>query len=160
MDNFSFHNPTRIHFGRGQCAQIAREIPTDARVLLSYGGGSIRQNGAYDQVVAALAGRHVVEFGGIEPNPEFETLMRAAELGRAEHVDWVLAVGGGSVIDGSKFIAAAIALDPVIDPWLIVGNRTPLTSALPLGGVLTLPATGSESNFAAVVTRRATQDKL
>src|SRR5690606_19387769 len=114
MDNFSFHNPTRIHFGRGQTAQLAQEIPAGARVLLTYGGGSIRRNGAYEQVMAALAGRHVVEFGGIEPNPEFETLLRAVELGRRERVDWVLAVGGGSVFDGSKFIAAAIALDPAI----------------------------------------------
>lgn len=160
MDNFSFHNPTRLHFGRGQAAQITQEIPVGARVLLTYGGGSIRKNGAYDQVMAALTGRHVVEFGGIEPNPEYETLLRAVALGRSEQVDWVLAVGGGSVFDGSKFIAAAIVLDPAIDPWQIIGNRTPLASALPLGGVLTLPATGSESNFAAVVTRRATQDKL
>ncbi|UXY15418.1 iron-containing alcohol dehydrogenase [Chitiniphilus purpureus] len=160
MDNFTFHNPTRLHFGRGQIAQLGRELPPQARVLLVYGGGSIRRNGVYDQVRGALEGRTVVEFAGIEPNPEYETLLRAALLGRQERVDWVLAVGGGSVIDGGKFIAAAVTLDPAIDPWLIVGNRTPLKTALPLGCVLTLPATGSESNFAAVVNRRQTQDKL
>ncbi|MBM3116746.1 iron-containing alcohol dehydrogenase [Jeongeupia naejangsanensis] len=160
MNNFSFHNPTRLHFGQGQIAQIANEIPPSARVLLLYGGGSIKRNGVYDQVIAALAGRTVVEFAGVPANPEFDTLMQAVELGKKGKVDWVLGVGGGSVLDGSKFVAAALALDPEIDPWLIVGNKTPLKSALPIGCVLTLPATGSEANFAAVVTRRETQDKL
>ncbi|KAF0813839.1 Alcohol dehydrogenase YqhD [Andreprevotia sp. IGB-42] len=160
MQAFTFHNPTRIHFGEGQIARISGEIPAGSRVLLTFGGGSIHANGVYQQIRDALADCTVIEFGGIESNPEFETLLRAVELGRAEQVDWVLAAGGGSVIDGSKFIAAGIALDPAIDPWLIVGNRTPLQRALPLGVVLTLPATGSESNNAAVVTRRATQDKL
>ncbi|WP_035060348.1 iron-containing alcohol dehydrogenase [Andreprevotia chitinilytica] len=160
MHAFTFHNPTRIHFGPGQIARIAEEIPAGSRVLLTYGGGSIHHNGVHAQIAAALAGRTVIEFAGIEPNPEFETLKRAVELGRAERVDWVLAAGGGSVIDGSKFIAAGITLDPAIDLWQIVGNRTPLHTATPLGCVLTLPATGSESNNAAVITRRETQDKL
>ncbi|AOY00293.1 iron-containing alcohol dehydrogenase [Jeongeupia sp. USM3] len=160
MKNFSFHNPTRLHFGKGQIAQIGNEIPAGARVLVVYGGGSIKRNGVYDQVIAALAGRTVVEFAGVPANPEFETLMDAVALGKEAQVDWVLGVGGGSVLDGSKFIAAALALDPGIDPWLIVGNKTPLKSALPIGCVLTLPATGSEANFTGVITRRETQDKL
>ncbi|BCL76115.1 NADH-dependent alcohol dehydrogenase [Jeongeupia sp. HS-3] len=160
MKNFSFHNPNRIHFGQGQIAQIGTEIAAGSRVLLVYGGGSIKRNGVYDQVIAALAGRTVVEFAGVGANPEFDTLMRAVALGKEKQVDWVLGVGGGSVLDGSKFIAAALALDPAIDPWLIVGNKTPLHSALPIGCVLTLPATGSESNFTGVITRRETQDKL
>ncbi|WP_375591901.1 iron-containing alcohol dehydrogenase [Chitiniphilus eburneus] len=160
MKNFSFHNPTRLHFGRGQIAQLDSEIGKDARVLLVYGGGSIKRNGVHAQVMAALGQRTVVEFAGIEANPEFDTLMRAVALGKENGVDWVLGVGGGSVLDGSKFIAAALALDPAVDPWLIVGNKTPLHAALPIGCVLTLPATGSEANFTGVITRRETQDKL
>ncbi|XZG70389.1 iron-containing alcohol dehydrogenase [Chitinibacteraceae bacterium HSL-7] len=159
MLNFSFHAPTRIHFGRGQSARIAGEIAAGSRVLLCMGGGSVRHNGVLDEVLAALAQCHVVEFAGIEPNPEFDTLMQAAELGRRERVDWVLAVGGGSVVDGCKFIAAAIDLDPAVDAWLMVGNRTGIASARPLGVVLTLPATGAESNHVGVISRRATQDK-
>ncbi|WP_028456670.1 iron-containing alcohol dehydrogenase [Chitinilyticum litopenaei] len=159
MLNFSFHAPTRIHFGRGQAAQLAQEIPPGSRVLLTSGGGSIRNNGVLDAVLAQLAACTVIEFNGIEPNPEFETLKRAAELGRQEKVDWVLAVGGGSVADGSKFIAAAIDLDADIDPWLLVGNKTRVNSARPLGVVLTLPATGAEANNVGVISRRETLDK-
>ena len=158
MQNFSFHNPCQIEFGAGQISKLASLIPADARVLLLYGGGSIRQNGVYDEVVAALSQHHWQTFSGIEPNPEFETLMRAVEFAREHRLDFVLAVGGGSVIDGAKFIAAAIPHDG--DCWLIIGNRAPLKTALPIGVVLTLPATGSESNFAAVISRRETNDKL
>ncbi len=161
MKPFTFHNPTRIHFGTGQIARLRDEIPAGSKVLLVYGGGSIKKkNGAYEQISAALSDCTVLEFAGIEPNPEFETLMKAVTLGREQGVAWIVAAGGGSVIDGGKFIAAAIALDPALDPWLIVGNRIKLEAALPLGAVLTLPATGSESNLASVVTRRATQDKM
>ncbi|WP_028453332.1 iron-containing alcohol dehydrogenase [Chitinilyticum aquatile] len=159
MLNFSFHAPTRIHFGRGQVSQLAREIPAGSKVLLTAGGNSIRNNGVLDAVLAQLEHCTVIEFAGIEPNPEYETLKRAAELGRREAVDWVLAVGGGSVIDGSKWIAAALCLDEGIDPWLLVGNRTPVQRAVPLGVVLTLPATGAESNHVGVISRRETQDK-
>ncbi|GGP27221.1 iron-containing alcohol dehydrogenase [Silvimonas amylolytica] len=160
MTPFTFHNPTRLHFGAGQIARLADEIAPGSRVLLVYGGGSIKKNGVYDQIRAALENADITEFAGIEPNPEFDTLMKAVEIGREFKPDWIIAAGGGSVSDGAKFIAAAIALDPAIDPWLIVGNRIKLESAVPLGVVLTLPATGSESNLASVVTRSATQDKL
>ena len=159
MDNFSFHNPTRIHFGRGQIAQIAAELPADAKVLLLAGGGSIKTNGVYDQVIAALDGRSVVEHWGVEANPDFDTLMPAVELCRREGVNWVLAVGGGSVLDGAKFVCAAVNYDG--DPWqILVDNGASVTAALPLGTVLTLPATGSEANGASVISRRAIGEKL
>jgi NADP-dependent alcohol dehydrogenase len=158
MHAFSFHNPCRIEFGAGQIAKLAQLIPATARVLVLYGSGSIIRNGAYDQIKAALAQHHWREFSGIEPNPEFETLMQAVEFARTEQLNYIVAVGGGSVIDGAKFVAAAVPHTG--DCWLIIGNRTPLQRALPIAAVLTLPATGSESNFAAVISRRETQDKL
>ncbi len=158
MNNFQYHNPVRIIFGKGQIAQLSKQIPTDAKVLITYGGGSIFKNGVYDQVKAALKEHQTVEFGGIEANPTYETLMKAVELGRAEKVDFLLAVGGGSVLDGTKFIAAAIPFKGE-DPWQIVGNRGKITAAIPLGAVLTLPATGSEMNYYAVISRRETQEK-
>ncbi len=161
MDNFTYHAPTKILFGRGQIANLSAEIPESARIMLTYGGGSIRHNGVYEQVHKALAGRVVVEFGGIEPNPTFETLMKAVAVVREEHVDFMLAVGGGSVIDGTKFIAAAVRFQG--DPWEILAKRVPrvrLHDAIPLGCVLTLPATGSEMNANAVISRRETGDKL
>ena len=158
MQNFSFHNPCQIEFGAGQIAKLSTLIPADARVLLLYGGGSIKHNGVYDEVTAALSQHHWQAFAGVEPNPEFDTLMRAVEFAREQRLDFVLAVGGGSVIDGAKFVAAAIPHEG--DCWLIIGNRVPLKTARPIGVVLTLPATGSESNFAAVISRRETNDKL
>jgi len=158
MHNFTFHNPTRIHFGKGQIQAVANEIPAGEKVMLTYGGGSIKQNGVYDQTMKALAGREVVEFGGIEPNPEYETLMHAVELGRQEDVGILLAVGGGSVLDGTKFIAAAIPFEG--DPWDICRKSAPVAKAVPLGTVLTLPATGSEANPFAVISRAETSEKL
>lgn len=159
MDNFTFANPTRLHFGRGQIAKLSEELPADARVLLVAGGGSIKHNGVYDQVRAALGDRFVVEFFGVEANPDFDTLMRAVELGRAEKVDWVLPVGGGSVLDGAKLVAAAIPYAG--DPWEIITSLgEAVKAAVPLGAVLTLPATGSEANGTAVISRRATAEKL
>jgi NADP-dependent alcohol dehydrogenase len=158
MYNFIFYNPVKILFGRGQIANIGQEIPTSAKILLTYGGGSIKRNGVYDQVVKALSGHNFIEFGGIEPNPRYETLMQAVELVRQEGVDFLLAVGGGSVLDGTKFIAAAAHF--VGDPWDILAKQAPISSALPLGTVLTLPATGSEMNTNAVVTKWATREKL
>jgi len=152
MLNFTFHNPTRIHFGEGQIAAITKEIPSDATVLVVYGGGSIKKNGVYDQVVAALDGRKVFEFSGIEPNPSYDTLIKSLAIIRDNKVDYLLAVGGGSVVDGTKFIAAA-ALFEGDDPWDIIAKQQRITKALPIGAVLTLPATGSESNTGAVVTR-------
>lgn len=160
MENFVFHNPVKLIFGKGQIAQLGREIPKGARVLFAYGGGSIKANGVHGQVVAALtaAGLAFVEFGGIEPNPRYETLMQAVLLARAEKLDFVLAVGGGSVIDGCKFVAAAIPFGG--EPWDILAKHAKFSQATPLGAVLTLPATGSEMNSFAVVSREATNEKL
>ena len=159
MLNFDFYNPTQILFGAGQIASLAKQVPAGARVLLVYGGGSIKQNGVYDEVVAALAGHTVTEFAGIEPNPSYETLMRAIAQVKAEKIDFLLAVGGGSVIDGTKFIAAGALLEE--DPWSILEKRgANVTGAMPFGAILTLPATGSEMNSASVVTKKATQEKF
>jgi NADP-dependent alcohol dehydrogenase len=159
LHNFDFHNPTRILFGDGQIERIGKLVPSEARVLVLYGGGSIRANGTFDAVMAALAGRTVFEFGGIEPNPTVETLSEAIALVRRERVDFLLAVGGGSVIDGTKFVAAGAMLDA--DPWTILEQHAKnVHAALPIGVVLTLPATGSEMNAAAVITRKRTQEKF
>ena len=158
MLNFELQNPTKILFGKGQIATIAKEIPANARVLMTYGGGSIKTNGVYEQVIEALKGHEVVEFSGIEPNPTYETLMKAVEIIRAQKLDYVLAVGGGSVIDGTKFIVAAVDFEG--EPWDILAKSIRTTNAMPFGTVLTLPATGSEMNSGAVVTRIVTQEKL
>jgi NADP-dependent alcohol dehydrogenase len=159
MENFTYHNPTRILFGRGQIAALAQEIPAGARVLLLAGGGSIRANGVHAQVRAALGDRTVHEFWGVEANPDYDTLMRAVELVRQERLDWILAVGGGSVLDGAKFVAAAAG--HAGDAWEILTSAgAKVTSALPLAAVLTLPATGSEANAAAVISRRTWREKL
>ncbi|NCA71191.1 MAG: iron-containing alcohol dehydrogenase [Sphingobacteriia bacterium] len=158
MQNFIFHNPTRILFGAGQIAAIADEIPADARVMITYGGGSVVKHGTLDEVKSALSGRDPILFGGIEPNPTYETLMQAVELARRESVDFLLAVGGGSVIDGTKFIAAAIPFAG--EPWDILAKQAPIASAVPFGTVLTLPATGSEMNSFSVVSRKSSHDKL
>ncbi len=159
MLNFDFYNPTQILFGQGQIAAIGKQIAADARVLVVYGGGSIKQNGVYDEVMAALAGRQVSEFSGIEPNPSYETLMRAIAQVKEEKIDFLLAVGGGSVIDGTKFIAAGALLQE--DPWSILEKHgSNIERAMPFGAVLTLPATGSEMNSASVVTRKSTQEKF
>lgn len=158
MQNFVYHNPVKILFGKGQIARLGREIPRDARILMTYGGGSIKANGVYDQVMSALAGHDVREFGGIEANPRYETLMRAVAQVRQEGIDFLLAVGGGSVLDGTKFIAAAAPFAG--EPWDILAKEARVSSAVPLGSVLTLPATGSEMNAFAVVTRQETREKL
>ncbi len=159
MLNFDFYNPTRILFGTDKIPELARWVPADARVLLLYGGGSAQKTGTLDQVKTALGERTFFEFGGIEPNPTYETLMRAVEQVKRDNIDFLLAVGGGSVIDGSKFVAAAACFDG--EPWSILETHgRNITRALPLGAVLTLPATGSEMNSGAVVTRKATQTKL
>lgn len=158
MNNFSFHNPTHIVFGKGQISALKNLLPPDARILLLYGGGSIKNNGVYEQVTAALAGKTFFEFAGIEPNPKFETLMQAVALIKEQHIDFLLAVGGGSVIDGSKFIAAAVNFTG--DPWNILAKHARIKTALPLGCILTLPATGTESNGNSVISRAATQEKL
>lgn len=159
MENFTYFNPTRVLFGRGQIAAIDKEIPAAARVLLLAGAGSIRRNGVYDQARKALGGRVVHEFFGVEANPDYDTLMRAVEMARGEKVDWILAVGGGSVLDGAKFVAAAVPYAG--DPWEILTTRgSKLQTALPIGAVLTLPGTGSEANGASVISRRSMKEKL
>lgn len=160
MQNFILHTPTKILFGKDQIAEVAGQIPADARILITYGGGSVKKNGVLDQVYSALAGRDVREFSGIEPNPTYETLMKAVEVVKAENIDFLLAVGGGSVVDGTKFIAAAARYTADGDAWHIlqtVGSH--IADAVPMGCVLTLPATGSESNSGAVITRKSSGDK-
>jgi NADP-dependent alcohol dehydrogenase len=157
MNEFSFHNPTHIHFGQQQIATICESISRSHKVLVIYGGGSIKQNGVYDQIKTALEGHDWDEFGGIEPNPQYDTLMQAVAKIKSGGFDFLLAVGGGSVVDGSKFIAAAAKYQGE-DPWAIMTGEASVQSALQMGCVLTLPATGSETNIAAVVSRG--QDKL
>jgi NADP-dependent alcohol dehydrogenase len=160
MLNFSFQNPTKIHFGENTISAIASEIPEKARVLVVYGGGSIKNNGVYQQVIEALKDHTWFEFSGIEPNPTYTTLMKAQAIIAAKNIDYLLAVGGGSVVDGAKFIAAAALYkehsqgdNEGDDPWDILAKQVPVKAALPIGAVLTLPATGSESNGNSVVTR-------
>ncbi|MDD4191458.1 MAG: iron-containing alcohol dehydrogenase [Mangrovibacterium sp.] len=161
MDNFQFKNPVKILFGKGQIANIREELPDGMKIMVTYGGGSIFKNGVYDQVKCAVAGFKVVEFGGIEPNPRFETLMKAVEACKNEKIDYLLAVGGGSVLDGTKFIAAAALYDGT-DPWDIMAKKDKVVigKALPIGAVLTLPATGSEMNGTAVISKAETREKI
>ena len=160
MRNFEYYNPTRIIFGKGTIASLKDHMPRNAKVLVCYGGGSIIKNGVYDQVMDALKGREVVTFGGIEANPDYDTLLKAIELGRAEDVTFILAVGGGSVIDGAKLVAAGIPYEG--SPWDIVTEKYKVQfgDPLPLATVLTIPATGSEMNHTSVISHRATDQKL
>ncbi len=159
MQNFTFCNPTKILFGKGRIQDLAREIPAGQRVLVTYGGGSAQANGTLDEVRGALGHAQVAEFGGIEPNPSYETLMGAVKLARESGTEFLLAVGGGSVMDGTKFIAAAVPYAGE-DPWDLVVRKAPVKAALPFGTVLTLPATGSEMNSGAVITRKSLGTKL
>lgn len=159
MLNFEFKNPTKIIFGKGQIENLGKEIPKDAKVLMLYGGGSIKKNGIYEQVKNALNGIEVIEFGGIPANPEYEVLLDALKIIKEENITYMLAVGGGSVIDGTKFLSAA-ALYEGDSPWDILTNNIKTEKGLPFGTVLTLPATGSEMNSGSVITRRETQEKL
>ena len=161
MLNFELYNPTNYIFGKNQIEKLAKLVPAKSKILLAYGGGSIFKNEVYNQVTSALKDFEIVEFGGIEPNPRFETLMKAVEIVKAEKISFILAVGGGSVIDGVKFISGATHFEG--NPIDILKNRvlfTDLTKVIPFGTVLTLPATGSEMNSGAVVTIEATQEKL
>jgi NADP-dependent alcohol dehydrogenase len=159
MENFTYFNPTRILFGRGQIAGIDQELPPNSRVLLLAGSGSIKANGVHEQVLKALGSRVLFEFFGVEANPDYDTLMKAVVLARREKIDWILAVGGGSVLDGAKFVAAAVPYAG--DPWEILVTRgSKLQTALPIGTVLTLPGTGSEANGASVISRRSIREKL
>ncbi len=155
---FSYVNPTQIHFGQGQISAVTQAIASDKKVLVIYGGGSIKKNGVYDQVAKALEGHTWAEFSGVEPNPTKETLDKAVAIVKEQGIDYILAVGGGSVIDGSKYVAAASHYDA--DGWDILTGAHQVTSATPLAAILTLPATGSESNMGAVITKAETHDKL
>ena len=161
MLNFEFYNPTNYIFGKNQIEKLSKLIPENSKILLCYGGGSIKKNRIYDQVLKNLEGHEIIEFSGIEPNPHFETLMKAVEIVRKEKITFLLAVGGGSVIDGVKFISGAT--NYVGDPVEILKKRvlfTDLSAVIPFGTVLTIPATGSEMNSGSVVTIAATQEKL
>ncbi|MGO5000270.1 iron-containing alcohol dehydrogenase [Oceanisphaera sp. W20_SRM_FM3] len=159
MQDFSFYNPTRIEFGAGKIANLDQLVPAKARVLVLFGGESARSTGTLDEVTKALGDRQVQLFGGIEPNPSFETLMKAVTMVREHNIEFLLAVGGGSVIDGTKFVAAAALYEG--DAWdiLLQGGQN-ITAALPFGSVLTLPATGSEMNKGSVITRKSLAAKL
>jgi NADP-dependent alcohol dehydrogenase len=161
MLNFELYNPVNYVFGKGQIEKLTELVPSNTKILIAYGGGSIFKNGVYDQVKAALPNHDILEFGGIEPNPRFETLMKAVAIIRAEKIGFILAVGGGSVIDGVKFISAAVNFEG--DAADILKKRIlfkDVSKVIPFGTVLTLPATGSEMNSGAVVTIEATQEKL
>jgi len=159
LNNFNFYNPTHIAFGEGKIAELDTLVPHDAKVLVLFGGDSARRTGTLDEVRSALGNRQVTEFEGIEPNPSFETLMKAVVQVREQNIDFLLAVGGGSVIDGTKFVAAAAVFEG--DEWdILLKGGTNIERALPFGSVLTLPATGSEMNKGGVVTRRSLQAKL
>lgn len=157
MDNFIFQNPVKLIMGRGMISRLSEEIPADKRVMITFGGGSVKKNGVYDQVKEALKNHFTVEFWGIEPNPSIETLRKAIALGKEEKVDYLLAVGGGSVIDGTKLISAGLLYDG--DAWDLVLAGRPVTHTVPLATVLTLPATGSEMNSGAVISRHETKEK-
>lgn len=159
MLNFEFKNPTKILFGKGQIENLSKELPENAKILMLYGGGSIKKNGIYEQVIAALKGFDVVEFGGIPANPEYEILLDALKVIKEEKITYLLAVGGGSVIDGTKFLSAA-ALYKGGNPWDIIKTGIKTEVGMPFGTVLTLPATASEMNSGAVITRAETQEKF
>ncbi|HEY5500055.1 MAG TPA: iron-containing alcohol dehydrogenase [Bacteroidales bacterium] len=157
MKNFTFQNPVKIIFGKNTIPQLAVEVPQGARTLIIYGGGSIKRNGVYDQVFEALKGRAIFEFPGISANPDFETCLKVIDLIKKENIDFLLAVGGGSVIDATKFIALASQAEG--DLWEILTKNKYPEKALPFGTVLTLPATGSEMNSGAVITKAETKEK-
>ncbi|MCE5204534.1 MAG: iron-containing alcohol dehydrogenase [Porphyromonadaceae bacterium] len=156
MKNFIFQNPTKLVFGKGEIARLSELLPDDKKLMVTYGGGSVTRNGIYDQVKTALKGHNYIEFWGIEPNPRVETLRKAIQMGKENHVDYLLAVGGGSVLDGTKLIAAGIATDA--DAWDIVLSGI-AKKQIPFASVMTVPATGSEMNGGAVITREETKEK-
>ena len=157
MLNFEFQNPTKLIFGKGSIAKIAKQFSQPTKIMLTFGGGSVKRNGVYDQVIDALKGHEIVEFWGIEPNPKVETLRKAVELGKQENVEFIIAVGGGSTLDGTKLIACAICHD--CDAWDLVLDPTKVQRAIPFASVMTMPATGSEMNNGAVISNLATKEK-
>jgi len=159
MNNFEFKNPTKIIFGKDKIANLAKEIPANAKILMLYGGGSIKSNGIYDQAKNALSAFEVVEFGGIPANPEYAVLLEALQIIKTQKITFLLAIGGGSVIDGTKFLSAAAVYEGET-PWEILTGGKPILKGMPFGAVLTLPATGSEMNSGFVLTRKETKEKL
>ena len=159
MNNFEFKNPTKIIFGKDKIANLAKEIPANAKILMLYGGGSIKSNGIYDQVKKSLSAFEVVEFGGIPANPEYAVLLEALQIIKTQKITFLLAIGGGSVIDGTKFLSAAAVYEGET-PWEILTGGKPILKGMPFGAVLTLPATGSEMNSGFVLTRKETKEKL
>ena len=157
MKNFIYQNPTKLVFGKGQIAQLPQLIPAGKKVMITFGGGSVKSNGVYDQVKTALKDFDTVEFWGIEPNPKVETLRKAIELGKEKGIDFLLAVGGGSVLDGTKLISAALAM-PDKEAWeIVLSGYAPVNT--PYASVMTLPATGSEMNRGSVISRKETKEK-
>jgi NADP-dependent alcohol dehydrogenase len=156
-NNFQFQNPTQLIFGKGTIACLAQELPKNEKILVTYGGGSVKQNGVYEQVCQALKGFNYVEFWGIEPNPTVETLRKAIALGKQKKITYILAVGGGSVIDGTKLISSAIPYGG--DAWELVLRPSKIGKMIPFASVLTLPATGSEMNRGAVISNAEKQEK-
>lgn len=158
MNNFDFQNPVELIFGKGQISMLPKRIAKGTKILMTYGGGSIFKNGVYDQVTKALDGYEIVEFGGIEANPDYNTLMKAVAICKEQNIDMILAVGGGSIVDGTKFIAAAALFDG--EPWDFMTGKASVDKALPFAAVLTLPATASEMNNGAVISRRDRNEKF
>jgi len=157
-NNFEFQNPTKLIFGKETIAQLAQELPKNEKILVTYGGGSVKQNGVYEMVCKVLQGFDYVEFWGIEPNPKVETLRKAIELGKQEKITYILAVGGGSVIDGTKLISSAIPYNG--DAWELVLQPSKIGKMIPFASVLTIPATGSEMNCGAVISNAEKQEKF
>ena len=158
MNTFSFWNPVKLYFGKGCVTQLVNEVAPYEKVLVVYGGGSIKKNGVYDDVMHALQGKQVFELSGVEPNPRVSTAREGIEICKAEGIDLVLAVGGGSVIDCAKLIVAGAKSDA--DAWDLVTRKAPANEALPLGTILTLAATASEMNSGSVITNVETKEKL
>lgn len=159
MNNFIFQNPTKLIFGKGEIKRLSKLIDKDKKILMTYGGGSIKRNGVYEQVMQALEGYDIVEFSGIEANPDYSTLMKAVDICKTQNIDFILAVGGGSIIDGTKFIATAAKFEGE-DAWDILRKKERLPKPMDFASVLTLPATASEMNNGAVISRRDRQEKL
>lgn len=159
MNNFVFQNPTKLVFGKGEIKRLSKLIDKNKKILITYGGGSIKRNGVYEQVMQALEGYDIVEFSGIEANPDYSTLMKAVDICKTQNIDFILAVGGGSIIDGTKFIATAAKFEGE-DAWDILSKKERLPKPMDFASVLTLPATASEMNNGAVISRRDRQEKL
>lgn len=159
MNNFVFQNPTKLVFGKGEIKRLSKLIDKNKKILITYGGGSIKRNGVYEQVIKALEGYDIVEFSGIEANPDYSTLMKAVDICKTQNIDFILAVGGGSIIDGTKFIATAAKFEGE-DAWDILSKKERLPKPMDFASVLTLPATASEMNNGAVISRRDRQEKL